>query len=82
VRKSHDGREADTERVRIIVGCKVMGSFCIIGHSGRHIPPEEWIACQIRLKEYEDGKKETQIQETQTVNPHQTLGPTLFGCDP
>ena len=60
-----------------------MGTFYILGASGRQYGPDEWIACQIRMKEYEDGKKEVKTnQETQTLHPRQAAGQTLFGGDP
>jgi hypothetical protein len=59
-----------------------MGDFYILGASGRRIPPDEWIDCQLRMKEYEDGKKEVKThKETQTLHPRQEVGQTLFGGD-
>jgi hypothetical protein len=66
-----------------------MGDFYILGASGRRIwpydcdgNPDEWLKCQIRMKEYEDGKKVVKThQETQTRHPRQEVGQTLFGRD-
>lgn len=50
-----------------------MGSFYILGASGRHIPPDEWIECQLKLEAYEKRIAESKGQEN-GGNTHRNHG--------
>ena len=61
-----------------------MGSFCIVGASGRKYGPDEWIECQVRLKAYEE-KKRIANKETQKADAgrnDKAAGQSLFAGHP
>lgn len=59
-----------------------MGTFYILGASGRQYSPDEWIECQKRMEAYESKVKESNAKKAEPVKHGQTAGQNLFAGDP